>query len=212
MSRLFRSAQNIPQVLRYTLRSAQTMHALLVLAVLCYSAVAHAAATSFEAYDFKRCQRWSITDDVDTNTPMFSKAEQLLHALTSSAQKGKPNAVGDDAKVFSMSTFLDKEQSKYVQHFGVCTYSESNQSVRLKCLSNQDYPLADATYSGAIYIEQTIGAKGVKALPPMRCVAGCREAMPSVMYSMHMEDDASDASREWKRIYTRFQRICGRDW
>jgi hypothetical protein len=188
------------------------MRALLVFAILCYSAVAHAAATSFEAYDFKRCRRWAITNDVDSNTPMYSKAKQRLRALTSSTQKRKPDAVGYDAEIFSMSTFLHKQQNIFVQHVGVCTLSESNWSFRLKCASNQDFPLAGATYSGPIYVEQTIGATGVKALPPMKCVAGCRDEMPLVMYSMHMEDDASDASREWNRIYKRFQRMCKRHW
>lgn len=185
---------------------------LLILVGLLLSAVAHGANTSFEAYDYKKCEQWSITDDADVDSAGYKDAIRIEKSQKNSRSNfNKPDLSTSEfeslARVFSASRFQDKAQKNFISKFGVCTYRMTEKSAQFSCIPSQDFPFSGTTYSGKIYI--TKNREG--SLIILKCVSGCRGVNLPIIYDANLEEGDSKQARNLEKIREDFRFRCGKD-
>jgi hypothetical protein len=122
-----------------------------------------ATTSTWEAFDYKNCRHWQITNDFQGYGHSFEKAEQIARQYASKGQAW-PVLVGG-------RLFEDVEDQ-----YGVCrTYAGS-----ITCKSDTEFPLAGATF---IEVKRQT----------FRCKNGCERVPFMVLYEMPYEDGSYSA-------------------
>lgn len=175
----------------------------LMLATSAYGEPAH-----YEAFDFKKCLHWKITnemrgDDLSNEPKEYIAALNLANRQPYSRHKKMsadefdrmyrehPNNV---VVVYSANAYAEKQKTS-IEKFGVCNYTAG-----FTCLPNQDFPLTGASY-------KKVRSKG--ALTTSVCVAGCTDA-PAALHYMGYENMDGDRNIEHEVALGKFSKICGR--
>lgn len=167
--------------------------------------------THFEAFDFKNCLRWEITNEMygaPNSAPQgYVAAVELANQQPYSRHKDMSNTELDrmyedhpDEVVVVYSALardMKSKDNKYIERYGVC---KPHPPKGIKCLPKQDFPLSGATY-------QKAPSKG--ALPTLRCVAGCSKA-PATIHDMGYEAMDGERNVEQGVALEKFKKICGR--
>ena len=176
--------------------------------VLTLAAPAFAEPAYYEAFDFKNCLHWKIDnemygDDLNSAPKPYIAALNLANRQPHSRHKSMsadeldrmyrehPEEV---AVVYSARAY-DRKKQRDISKYGVCTYAAG-----LRCLPNQDFPLAGASYKKS-------PSRGKLAAEV--CVSGCAD-VPTAIHDMGYEnlDGAKNVERE--AAFEKHKRKCGR--
>jgi hypothetical protein len=175
---------------------------------LMLSIPAFGETSNYDAFDFKNCLHWGITnemhgDDLSNEPKQYIAALNLANRQPYSRHKNMSAVEFDrmyrdhpDEVVVVYSAYAyDKKKNKNIDKYGVCNYT-----VGFTCLPNQDFPLAGASY-------KTIRSKG--ELVTSVCVAGCTGA-PATIHDMGYETMGGERNIEQEAAQRKFRKICGR--
>jgi hypothetical protein len=178
---------------------------------LIFSASVFGEPSNFEAFDFKNCLHWGITNEMygDLNAAPrgYVAAVELANRQPYSRHKSMSNAefermyedhLYEVVVVYSaLARNRESKQYKSIEKYGVCKLHYPR---GIECLPNQDFPLSGASY-------QVVRSKG--ALPTLRCVGGCSEA-PVAIHDMGYETMDGERNIEQESALRRFKKMCGR--
>lgn len=177
---------------------------------LVVSASVFGEPSNYEAFDFKNCLRWSITNEVyDLNTApkQYAAAVQLANRQPYSRHKNMSASEFDNmyekhsyevVVVFSaLAHDMKSKEHKSIEKYGVC---KPHYPRGIECLPNQDFPLSGASY-------QAVRSKG--ALTTFRCVAGCSNT-PATVHDMGYEAMDGERNIEQEATLRKFKKLCGR--
>lgn len=178
---------------------------------LIFAAPVFGEPSNFEAFDFKNCLHWDITNEMygDLNAAPrgYVSAVKLANRQPYSRHKSMSNAEFERmyeahpyevVVVYSaLAHDMKSKEYKSIEKYGVC---KPHYPKGIECLPNQDFPL-----SGASYL--VVRSKG--ALPTLRCVAGCTEA-PAAIHDMGYEAMDGERNIEQEAALRRFKKMCGR--
>lgn len=176
-----------------------------VLAILFCSSATFAASTSFEAFDFKNCLHWYVDSDVGGVSPPAYKAARILadrqpYSDLNRTVEWTDYEIGRTPFVYAAGAFTDATQDKFIEKFGVCYYQRAIKKPQFRCLPNQDFPFAGATY-------QEIKSKG--QLQTFQCIKGCI-GVPEFIHDMGYEPEEGETNIEAERAQSKFRKICKR--
>ncbi len=145
-------------------------------------AAAQAATIELEALEPAKCLSWSISAPVDGSMPSAIFASKLIAAHPSSST------------LLIYSATAHRAGFEPVEKIGACT----NANQTLRCLPNQDFPLAGAKYE----IRQKRSTS-----PYYLCVSKCDSA-PKVLYSLMLNE--GQANKQLARAQAKLKRKCHR--
>jgi len=183
----------------------------LVWLALVFASPVFGEPSNFEAFDFKNCLRWEITNemygDLNAAPRQYVAAVALANRQPYSRHKSMSvqefermyeNHFHDVVVVYSaLARDMKSKEYKSIEKFGVC---KPNYPRSIKCLPNQDFPLSGASY-------QTVRSKG--ALTTLRCVSGCSSA-PATIHDMGYEAMNGERNIEQVAALGKFNKLCGR--
>ena len=178
------------------------MRALTTFYLLSVASIATAEPAYYEAFDFKRCVRWTITNEVISDDSKSYRAALTL-AKKQPLSFYRQLSPEEESKLIE----LDRTQIAIIFHafadgiedisYGVCRYIvEINRPLGLFCLPGLDFSLSGAKY---LSNEHKYG------LSTFRCVRDCADR-PERLYSMPYED--GDPSSEWGAALKIFMKRC----
>jgi hypothetical protein len=165
---------------------------------------------NFEAFDFKNCLHWTITnemhgDDLRNEPKQYIAALELANRQPYSRHKTMSAVEFDrmykdhfyEVVIVYSALAHGIRSKKVIEKYGVCRFTNPP---GIACLPNQDFPLAGAQYTKT-------RSKG--DLPTLRCVAGC-EGSPAVIHDMGYENMGNEKNIEQEAALRRFTKVCGR--
>jgi hypothetical protein len=155
-------------------------------AVAGHAAPAPAAAPEFEAFDLRKCVRWSITP---APQPERSTAWRVAR------QRAKP-----PLQVFSATAELPEGGT--LHKYGACSLLRERRGTRLRCAPVLDFPLAGASFLAGPKQEY-------RTAVTFACSSGCDQKIPDAVYQLRTvgPDDALQDKEDHARS-TRFRRAC----
>ena len=177
----------------------------LVLAILFYSSATFAAGTYLEAFDFKNCLHWHADSDAGGESPAYKAARILADRqpdshLNRTVSEWTTYETGRTPFVYAAGAFTDATEDKFIEKFGVCYYQTAIKKPQFRCLPNQDFPFAGATY-------QRIKSKG--QLQTLQCIQGCI-GVPELIHDKGYENEEGETNIEAKQARLKFRKICKR--
>jgi hypothetical protein len=154
---------------------------------LALAAPVRAAQLELEAYDLRKCVQWSIT-----------RAEEPVRTLAYRAAKARARG---GLEVFSARAELP--EGGLLQKYGACSVRRVAGKQRVACVPVLDFPLAGASYVAA---EQ----QRMRTATVLRCVSGCDQKMPDIVYELHETavKDAAMREKEQRARGARLRRAC----
>ena len=178
---------------------------------LVFAAPVFGEPSNFEAFDFKNCLRWDISNemygDLNAAPRQYVAAVELANRQPYSRHKSMSAQAFDsmyenhfyEVVVVYSANARDMKSKEYksIEKFGVC---KPHYPRGIKCLPNQDFPLSGASY-------QEVRSKG--ALTTLRCVAGC-SSTPATIHDMGYEAMDGERNVEQEASLKKFNKLCGR--
>jgi hypothetical protein len=162
----------------------------------------------YEAFDFKNCLHWKIDNEMYGDAlheaprqyvaalNLANQQPYSRHKVMSAVEFDRMYRDHPDEVVVVYSAYAhDQANGKEVEKYGVCSHVTG-----LRCLPNQDFPLAGASY-------KRIRSKG--ALVTSVCVSGC-VAAPARIYYMGYENTEGERNVERESALGKFRKMCGR--
>ncbi len=178
---------------------------------LVFSAPVFGEPSSFEAFDFKNCLHWTITNemygDLGAAPRGYVAAVELANRQPYSRHKNMSYEAfqrmyeehGHEVVIVysALAHDMKSKEPKDIEKYGVC---KPHHPRGIECLPDQDFPLAGASY-------KTIRSKG--ALATSVCVAGCTNT-PAAIHDMGYETMDGERNIEREAAQKKFRKICGR--
>ena len=177
--------------------------------VLMLATSAFGEPANYEAFDFKNCLHWNITnemhgDDLKNEPKQYIAALELAnrqpysrHKIMSAEELTRMYEAHPYEMVIVYSAYAyEKKSKKDIEEYGVC---RGNHPTGIACLPNQHFPLAGARY-------KEIRSKG--PLATLVCVAGCTGA-PATIHDMGYENMEGEKNIEREAALRKFRKMCG---
>lgn len=161
--------------------------AVLALATLAGHAVpAWSAVPELEAFDLRKCVRWSMTP---APQPERSIAWRAAH------QRAKP-----PLQVYSATA--DLPEGGTLHKYGACSLRQEGRRMRLRCAPVLDFPLSGASFVAA-------NKQEYRTVVTFSCASGCDQKIPDAVYQLRpvASGDALQDKEEHARS-TPFRRAC----
>ena len=154
-------------------------------------ALATGLELKLETYDLRKCLQWSITR-VEQPVPQPVARSAAYRAARARARSG--------IEVFQATAELPEGGS--LHKYGACSYRRMGGKPRLGCVPVLDFPLAGASYL-------TTSEQRFHTAIVLRCVAGCDQKIPDLVYELHEEGSDLDAQEKEERARgVRLRRAC----
>ena len=142
----------------------------------------HAATSTWEAFEYKNCRHWEITNDFLRNGESFNKAKKIEKEINASLTQPKWSVL------YGFRMFEEAEGQ-----YGVCSEQANNHNTRIECRAETKFPLAGTTFA--------------EVKPQVfECVKGCKKIPFSILYAKGYEDGGD--SIEWERAIRKFELTC----
>lgn len=178
---------------------------------LIFAAPVFGEPSNFEAFDYKNCLRWEITNEMygDLNAAPRQYVAAVELANRQPFSRHKRMSVQESESMYehhfyevvvvysALARDMKSKEYKSIEKFGVC---KSHYPRGIQCLPNQDFPLSGASY-------QAVRSKG--ALTTLRCVAGC-SGTPATIHDVGYEAMDGERNIEQEAALSKFNKLCGR--
>lgn len=172
-----------------------------------FAVPAFGESANFEAFDFKNCLHWTITNEMHGND-LRNEPKQYIAALELANRqpysRHKPMSADEFDRMYrdhpgevvvAYSAYAyDKKKRMDIEKYGVCNHPD-----RIACLPKQDFPLAGASF-------KEIRSKG--ALATLVCVTGCT-GVPATLHDMGYETMDGERNIEQEAALRKFRKMCG---
>ena len=173
------------------------------------AAPAFAEPSYYEAFDFQHCLHRTIDNEMNAAPPTGTATKPYLAALALANRqpysRHRPlspeqfermtrNHPTEIAVVYTAQA-QDLKTGKTLEKYGVCNLGEG-----LRCLPDQDFPLAGAHYRPG---------RSRGALVTLECFAGCA-SVPTALHNMGYEAMDGERNLEQATALKRFAKTCGR--
>jgi hypothetical protein len=149
-------------------------------------AVAAGIPLELQAYDLRKCVRWSITPAPQPQRTMAWRVARL-HA--------KP-----PLQVFAATAELPEGGT--LHEFGACSLRPEGRRLRLRCAPGLDFPLSGASFlAGA--------PQKFRTVVTFACATGCDQKIPTAVYQLRPVSPGDELQdKEEHQRSTPFRRAC----
>ncbi len=156
--------------------------------VALHSSTGLCATLDLESFDYKQCIHWHMTSDT-------GGAESASYKAALRAAKSRLGF-----SVFSAGG--TGSDGKYIEQFGICSYTNPVGKARFYCPPNQDYPFAGATYESS-------KAQEIPGVIVLSCLSGCGAKLPESVHEVSQDivEPNAFAARE-KARRAQFEQTC----
>lgn len=150
------------------------------------AAPARPSAVELEAYDLRKCVRWSMAPAPEAERSIAWRAARL---------KAKP-----PLQVFSATAELPEGGT--LHKYGACSLLREGRRTRLRCVPALDFPLAGASFVAA-------PTQKFRTAIVFACASGCDQKIPDEVYQL-LPRPARDPlpQKEEHARATPFRRAC----